>query len=354
MRETIQKEQRLLLNVGSVNERVQGTELPDNEWSALWGIFPDFTGEQARIWGKRALAKYANAIYGIYQFWTPLGYAAGIYQYTGTVDFGKWTTTSTKLDLTIPTSTNFDGGNISLDDFGQEFNRTADVSSPNVCTFNFSQFLATHQYCGLTITGANLPNDSNGSPAGQGKKCKWTNVVTSYNMLALAAGQLHGTATVNTSAPATNPPFVPNPIPLPPVPSLTYIAGSLSLPFAHYQLNGTGILSPPTQFFGAVCENWITSIDFTSALSLFQGKEAQTFATVTVGQSTNGGGAVTSEFPLDIDFSDPVSYAFVTIDASNYLPAQVVTHPGNPVGSHSDQLATLSGIKLYVRQKVCT
>lgn len=169
-RETRIKTQ-VLAAIGGVNERPYLTELRDTDWNAQQGVFVEYNGEQSRLWGKRTLAKYPDAIYGIHQFWTPFGYAGGLYQFDGKIDFGTWLTPTSKFDLT-PIDLGTDGAGYTLDDFGFPINNEG-YRSGDACVLSFLDNSTDHSSCSLATSNVGTPDDSNGGPAGQGTSCSW-------------------------------------------------------------------------------------------------------------------------------------------------------------------------------------
>lgn len=162
-----------LTTIGGVNERVRDVELPLHEYTRIEGLFPEFAGLQSRMWGKRVLEKYAEAIYGIHQFWTPQGYGGGLYQFDGKLDYGQWLTPTSNFDLTIP-PLSFDGGGMTLDEFGLPYGSNFGYGTDNTCLISFLNGSTDHSACNPPPAPADTPNDSNGGPAGQGRKCRWT------------------------------------------------------------------------------------------------------------------------------------------------------------------------------------
>lgn len=106
--------------VGGVNQRVQSTELPAHEYENQDSVFPEFAGLQSKLWGKRTLAKYADSIYGIYQFWTPQGYGVGLYQFNDKLDAGQWQTPTGHFPgiSDLPPSVTFDPDMFTYDELG--------------------------------------------------------------------------------------------------------------------------------------------------------------------------------------------------------------------------------------------
>lgn len=168
--------------VCGVNQRLRPTELPLHEFPNIEGVFPEFAGLQSRIWGKRLLHKYASAVYGIHQFWTPQGYGGGLYQFDGTLDFGQWLTPSSNFDLTIP-DIGWDGGGMTFDEFGQPYGSNFGYGTDNTCVISFLTGGTDHSVCQLPPTPAGTPNDSNGGPAGQGRHCEWEETITDIPLI---------------------------------------------------------------------------------------------------------------------------------------------------------------------------
>lgn len=180
-----QRETRLkpvtLLQVGGVNQRVKSTELPLHEYVTLNGVWPEFAGLQSRFWGKRVLAKYPDAIYGIYQFWTPMGYGGGIYQFDGKIDFGSWITPNSNFDLTVP-PLEFDSGGMTFDEFGNPYGSNFGYGTDNACVISFLNGSTDHSACLEPPVSLGTPDDSNGGPGGQGKKCKYVDTYTDFDV----------------------------------------------------------------------------------------------------------------------------------------------------------------------------
>ncbi len=160
-----------LLAIGGTNQRVRDTELSSHEYSLIEGAFPEFAGLQSRVWGKRLLAKYPDSVYGIHQFWTPYGYGGGLYQFDGLLDFGPWLTPTSNFDLTPPLLP-FDGGNMTVDDFGDYGGRFG-YGTANTCLISAKEEGTIASSCGPGLTYTRLPGDYNGGPGGQGNRCLW-------------------------------------------------------------------------------------------------------------------------------------------------------------------------------------
>lgn len=173
-----------LLVLGGINQRVRDTELNPQEWSLQEGLFPEFAGLQSRIWGKRLLEKYDNALYGIFQFWSPMGYGAGLYQFDGILDYGVWLTSTSRFDFTLDNmwwdgdlgfELGYDGGGMTLDEFGNpygyNFGYGVENSSPII--FSGGSGAGTSRLGSSQLSNVGTPDDRNGGPAGQGRRCKW-------------------------------------------------------------------------------------------------------------------------------------------------------------------------------------
>lgn len=228
-----------LSTVGGVNERVYITELPPEQYSSLIGLFPEFTGLQSRIFGKRVLKKYANPIYSIYQAWTPYGYGVGLYQFDGEIDFGYWLTPTSNFDLGLP-DLGIDLGGMTLDDFGDGVGSQFDYGDQNACVISFLDGSTDHSACAPAPTNIGTPNDTNGGPAGQGKKCANQESVDDFDLSDLTISQI--AASINNSTPVfnvdncrnpadgQNPPcvnFPPLPVNIQPEPTLVYGAQTI-------------------------------------------------------------------------------------------------------------------------------
>lgn len=177
----IQSSSVATLDLHGVNERVAPTYLPPEEFSQVAGVFPEFAGMQTRIFGKRVLAKYANPIYGIHQFFGPQGYGAGLYQFDGTVGTAPWITPVSKITLALlPLAV--DGGNVTLDEFGKPWGGGG-IVAPNLCVPNFNGLNAAGVQCLPQVTNFNAPiDDNNGSGAGKGRRCVWQAISTQADL----------------------------------------------------------------------------------------------------------------------------------------------------------------------------
>lgn len=214
-----------LIALAGVNERLLPVELPAPEWTLIEGTFPEFAGLQSRLFGKRLLAKYAESIYSIFQFWTPLGYGRGLYQFTNTIDSGLWTTpTSNFIIPAIPPSLPFDGEGLTVDDFGGKGGSGGGGISEVV----------------IIWTPVDVPNDTNGGPAGQGRRCRWEDLQSLETLEPFLVSALYGdTGDVDVTYSIPGPEVVP----LGPVPAVTaYVAqppGGLSAYLYSYKASGS-------------------------------------------------------------------------------------------------------------------
>lgn len=369
-RETTKKQQKICLAIGSVNERTTDVELPDNEWSLVSGVFPSSIGQQERIFGKRTLAKYSLPIMGIWQFWTPYGYAAGIYQFDGTVDYGVWITPSSKFpSLTLPPSVPFDGGGYFVDEFGDPWGRTIDVSSPNVCLIDFATVQTTHEFCGLSPSPSDTPDDANGGPAGQGSHCRWEQLSNTYSVAALQSSRETTENDFNTTV-AQYPPLaapgcgisgpVPLPVLVPQGPWVYVTAGFGGLSFgsqnsSNYStspaLNPCGIIYNANQ--NQIAGGSRVVLDFTTLQPFYK-----QFSTRTVLQydEYNPGFAlpVSKEVVLNVTWDDVTgNFAAVPVDIRDYFPTPIAANNGFN-GQDSSAQVVATGFKIYYNKRICT
>lgn len=192
------------LVVGGVNQRVFDTELQPHEYSMLDGVFPDFAGAQTRLWGKRLHQKFAQSVYGIHQFWTPLGYGGGLYQFDDSIDFGPWLTPTIEIVLT-PIELPIDGGNLTIEEWG-----TPTWQTPNTCLLSFLNGSTDHSSCNPPVVVVGVPVDNNGSPIGGGTNCRWTDdgEPTEHALAPLVVSGSNGTSgfsQLNTEPPINEP-----------------------------------------------------------------------------------------------------------------------------------------------------
>lgn len=164
--------------IGGMNERLYLTEIGPQDWVSLIGVFPEWNGIQSRLWGKRTLAKYSEAIYGIHQFWTPYGYAGGLYQFENTLDDGDWLTPTTRIDLD-PLEPPSDRRGYTVDDFGNPWD-VGDWGTGDQCVLSFLNGGTDHSACNIPVDRNGPVDDSNGGPAGGGRRCAWVEEVADY------------------------------------------------------------------------------------------------------------------------------------------------------------------------------
>lgn len=232
-RET-QKKSLTLIAVAGINQRDRDVELPLSQYSFLQGVFPEFTGLQSRIWGKRTLEKYAGAIYGIYQFWSPYGYGVGLYQFAGTTDYGVWLTPTTEIQIAlIPNpSLSVDGGGFTVNEFGYSYGSNFGYADPNVCGLTFSATGTQQTACILPPTPAGTPDDHNGGPAGQGRQCHWSQTQVGLSISAYASSPVYGDTGAQDVIIGQGPP-IQVPLPAIPVPPYAPYGGDpADVPFA--------------------------------------------------------------------------------------------------------------------------
>lgn len=170
-RETVKKPISIL-SIAGVNQRTVATELDRSQFSNIVGVFPGNTGQQVKLPGKRLLKKYTDPIWSIFQFWTPVGYGFGLYQFRGKVDGGNWITpTSNILVPPLPPFIPIDGGGLTVDEFGDYFG--GPIGTTNVCAISYTGTGSEHSGCGTELDVVGTPDDTNGGPAGQGTSCSW-------------------------------------------------------------------------------------------------------------------------------------------------------------------------------------
>lgn len=351
--------------IHGVNDRFVATELPLSDFSLVEGVFPQYEGMQTRIFGKRLLAKYADPIYGIYQFWSPVGYATGLYQFEGKLDSGPWLTPTSNIVIpALPAAVGFDGGGMSLDDFGNYYG--GPVGIPNVCIIGFVGQNSADVQCGVVPEAVGTPNDDNGGPAGQGKTCSWTEGsvdvdVNLYIFQKLRATDGAYTLRVDVSN-AGNPIFGCNSYPPLPVP----INGNVS--FTSYP---SVTISGAIQSQQFLTSTWTFVPDWTipgcdGTVSTFQ------FASITINDRIRFNFAALQNenfFPFrismlatksegSVEIPLPVNYAALDADVN----IDMLTYRGTGTQSPFDSgrgfqrldFVTVSQLRIYYRQRVCS
>lgn len=361
-RETIQQNDKVLLSLGTVNQRLNDVELPDADYSNIEGTFPEFSGLQSRIWGKRTLAKFASQVRGIYQFWTPLGYAGGVYQFSSELDFGKWLTPISKFpSLTLPPSKPFDASGYTLDDFGWS----------NGLNFGIGDTGAT---------GANLPNDYNGGPAGQGTRCQWQTVTTNYTSATYIktgttvlgtnnfSNVLYVDQINNVAGPgcpvysSLHPsPVVPQPIVRPTTFASTALDGTL---LCSVEKRGYYTLSAPTgscNFTATTLDEQIpvsekkASYDFTPLQAFYKDlDDVKVYVNLRQGNNPFPVTNIDTSVLLNVDFSDGGNFANVPFAPMDYLdfstPTQI-SYAGN--GTRKVATMQVLGLTITYTGRVC-
>jgi len=360
-RETVKKDSLVLTTIGSVNERVENTELPPSEWSSISGTFPDLTGEQIRIYGKRVLSKYANPIYGIAQFWTPLGYGSGLYQIGGDLDYGKWEIPAQRFpNITFPPSVPFDGGGYTVDDYGNDFGGVTGVTVPNVCEILFNEGATIDTNCRFPLTGAGIVNDNNGGPAGKGTRCSWTDAefedtlgpyLTSVIQIIPTYDDLYATG------PLPNPFNGTNRVPLGVAPVGTPINSIFTTaPSAGYTLDSLAVQAFGQYFArqlgSATYQNCV--LNLTPFLAIFGSTPlSAVFVTLQIQRIVNAAPIGDLDVLIPVDFNIGGNYAAYPIDMRDYMPAKVpLTAYGN--GYNASVQATLATITLHYRARICS
>lgn len=341
-----------LLTIGGVNERAYITELPPQTFNALNGVFPEFAGLQSRLFGKRLLEKYANSIYGIYQFWTPMGYGVGLYQFTGTLDYGIWLTPSSAIILP-PLPGGYDGGDMTLDDFGQGYGENFGYGDVNTCVLSFLNGSSNHVSCNPAASPANIPNDSNGGPAGQGKHCRWTTGTQTVFAMPAPKSTMFGSWTDGGTNPS-------GPVPYPVSPSLstqrptTYSAGGG--PFGNIWYAQCDSKSAKFQIVGgnweetqqADSQNTFGLLDLSS---LVDPANPPSFIEFQVRHNASA--------PFDLVWmgfgSIPTDYGNIPLDTWNFINPNYRTDP-NPAGGGFviSDFIQIQQVRLSYNGRVCT
>lgn len=337
------------LVIGGVNQRIRDTELPPQQYSLIEGLFPEFAGLQSRVWGKRVLEKYANAIYGIHQFWTPQGYGGGLYQFTGEVDFGYWLTPLNGFNLNIP-PIGIDGGGMTLDEFGYPYGSNFGYGTDNLCTISFLTGSSDHSACNESSAGAGATDDSNGGPAGQGTRCRWEDVEEIVTVDSVDAGPRQIASGSYSNIIYDNPGV---PYPTPPVP----LGANPTL--GAYSVTATAITSTLTKasytFFAGTYKAWQdgsannkrTTLNFASLATGVTKAELIVESLNTVPLPTK---YVEFTFPVNEDGS----YGTFLLNAADYQNApDPVPHVPNKGFNFTDQVR-ITSIRLTRRVRVCS
>ena len=372
-RETKDDEQLVIRAFGSVNERQTSVELPPNEFSSIVGTFPDYLGQQGRIFGKRTLAKYADPIYGIWQFWMPYGYGVGLYEFDDHLDHGLWLTPSSKFpSLLLPPAIPFDGGGYTVDEFGNPYGGILDIGNPNVCILSFEELRTRHLSCGLSPTPSGTPDDSNGGPAGQGRNCAWQNVVTSYSVNTYATSITQGavgytTVPFNEGVNGACPAFpYPLPVPLPArqLPTIFTASSGVLNGVDHRQSSvGFGVGTPPCANQAVYTNEQVTvaykvaTFDFTSLLPLYENSSAILILTFQVSNFLGNPPAYDIGYEVVIDWTPTTgNYNAVVVNVGDYLtqiPESYAQNTGSN-GKSRQVFITLTGFDIQVRNRVCS
>jgi hypothetical protein len=332
-------------------------------------VFPEFAGLQARMWGKRVLSKQTDPVYGIHQFWTPMGYGVGLYQFQGSIDYGTWLTPTSNLQLTLPTL-DTDLGNYTLDEFGNSINNSSGLGDMNTCLLSFINGSTDHSSCLVPPTGAGPTNDNNGGPAGQGKHCRYQYVGTAMDIIGFQVtnqqvGSLTNTVPISDTDNCKAPAFGLNPpcVPYPPLPApLTAIPGITSW----NSVTPNGSLSATTSAntnVTFVVPATLSQCDCHTVIA--QGNSvSDTIMTVNFGQlgtsvppdsitilaTLNG---QTTEIAVSSGYNPATkTYANVNLQASNFLTLLPPVPNGNNGYTQTGSL-TASQFKIYQRRRVC-
>lgn len=163
-----QREIRILpypfLSVGGANQRVRATELKSEEYANLQGVFPEFANLQGRIFGKRLLDNFHKSLYSIYQFWTPMGYGAGLFQ-SNTLDYGPWDPTGGPITIDPPTIGMLPGGG-TIPELGEP------DPPGSGCVIEFTDAGSIHIECPI-IRFIENPDTPTSIPTPKPTKCYW-------------------------------------------------------------------------------------------------------------------------------------------------------------------------------------
>jgi hypothetical protein len=359
-----------LLTIGGVNQRVNKRELEDYEYSWLSGAAPVYSGAQTRLWGKSQLAQFSSPILGIYQAWTPMGYGLGLYQFNGTLDAGIWQSPLTGIVLPpLGADLLFDLAGYTYDEFGYSVGGSFGYGPINACLLSFIDGDAAHTACGAPAEGGgNIDTTSNG-PAGHGQKCKFTQVVTDYDISNFATLQKQSSGSYNDITVLDN-------VGTPPV---CVLGPTLPIPLGPLSPYGTFVnVSPINNSFSAT-QSLVSLCIFTNnptnplcnfkATNGPQGSATDTIfnldfsslvlpglpipTNVTLLATTNPGG--TGEIPLGVNFAQDGTgnYNNLNIQASNFIPVGIPALNSSD-GFTSNASITAGTIRVYTYKRVCT
>lgn len=363
-----QRETRLkplvLTTVGGVNERLGDTELPPHEYTEVEGVFPEFAGLQARMYGKRVLEKYPNAIYGIFQFWTPLGYAGGIVQFDGEVDFGEWLTPTTKFDLDLP-DLDIDRNGNTVDEFGDPVG-TNTPPGGDMCTRietgidenGDPYYNVIWEFCGSSPGPMGTPDDGNGFGGGQGKNCQFvlTSEDAGVSIVECKTGSFvyDFNQFVNLGVPPVipPPPRLPLDSPFQAPSTYTITHGFISGQFV--RISSLGHFSFETwienQQNDVICDRAI--VDFSGGIKPGNVWPIQTALVV---QHTDFSGVYEQEHAVPVDYNDPSAVEILAYDLLNQGAPQVDNGPPPfPGGYRQDEVVAVTGVRYYYSERVCS
>ena len=362
-----------LLAIGGTNERAQVTEIKPEEWANITGTFPEKTGMQSRIWGKRIFQKSAESVYGIFQFWTPLGYGGGYYQFTGTAGFGAWTVPTTNLSIpNLPSDLPFDPDNYTLQLYPNDFS--------NVCGRQFSGLYTAYDKFGTGVPGTGIyymnicnpgpgggtasgggqgNSSGSGGPVGPAKKCKWVTTNTDFTLIlgsvVVSGTHINCSGSISTSLPGQPGPF-PDPIPYISLPSTT--CSSSSAPnFQYIASQSAG--RAYEGYYGTWNVTKVSNISFYQATFNLSGVVGignfdSVFAVYSRSSSDGLGGSNVVTMEVEV-FPDPITYK-VYIDTSS-LPGITIGatyYLGYVIQWVRNVNLTLIGFKGRITTKVCS
>jgi hypothetical protein len=359
-----QKQSLVLNGLGGVNERVQATELKPSEWSRIGGAWPEFQGLQARLWGKGVWAKYDKPVMGMFQFWTPLGYAGGTLQLGDNLGFGDWIIPGSVFpDLTIIPTLDTDLGGYTIGDFGN-----------SVITMIIPQY-------NLNQEGTGLPDYTDGSPYGGGKKCRiQTSLPDTYPLNGLIASQSVAsnvvaqytlwsggvTTHVGPPPPVQGCPRFPYegvgvPLPAPAIGGYANDPIINNLPGAGKFLTSSAAFLPDAtcELFGIASQGWNlfnrrSILDLTALQPVYVG--FTTICTLSVTASVDENFSYFSyEQPLNVNFAAldaGGNFDSVLVDPLSFLPEGTVS--GLVAGGfHVGASVTVNSLNVYVQTRIC-